>query len=406
MRTLLVLGALVGCDATVASRAQAIVGGADDPGDPAVVALVVAGGQCSGVVVAPRVVVTAAHCALPGVGRTDGIADFGPVAPSGQTARIVALWIDRGYVGDVDHDLAAVRLDRDAPATVVIGSASPGAAVRLVGYGASAAGAAATRGVRRQVAATIAVVSARHVVAGGAGATTCTGDSGGAALDPGGAVVGLVSAGDDACTAPAQLVRPDSEPQLAEVIAAWSGPCPADTVCDAACPGDPDCDPCAYQGACDPACVHVDLDCPLAGGAGATCVGAVDCESRRCEAAPEGAGLGAFCSAACQLGADCPPPLGACQGGVCVYPGATPGIAGAECHADGDCRSGLCDLAAGVCAVPCDPSGACPAGLACLPVRDGAACTRSAGCAAGGGGQGTGWIVLGLVLVRRRRLRG
>ena len=51
-------------------------------------------------------------------------------------------------------------------------------------------------------------------------------------------------------TAASFLVRPDSEPQLAEVIAAWSA-------------SSPPTDPCGFEGTCAADCPMVDLDCPL-----------------------------------------------------------------------------------------------------------------------------------------------
>jgi MYXO-CTERM domain-containing protein len=381
----------------------AIVGGTDDLGDPAVVDVTIAGGQCSGIVVAPRVVVTAAHCALPGVSlAAPGTVDFGARAPSAQTAAIVDIWIDRGYADDVDHDLAALRLDRDAPATLPIDLAiGIGDAVRLVGYGSS--GVADSRGVRRMVSAVVTDVTERHLVVGDAGHTTCIGDSGGAAIDSAGGVVGIVSAGAIGCDAPAQLARPSSEPALAEVIAAWSGPCPADGTCTAGC-ADPDCDPCGFEGTCALACPSIDLDCPVGGGPGATCTTATDCESRSCVAAPEGADRGAFCSSACEVASDCPSPLDACDGGTCVYRGGTPGIAGAACRSDDDCRAQLCDVTAGVCTVPCGAHGACPAGLSCARVRDTRACTTT-GCSTSGSAPGAGMLALGLAMWTRRRRR-
>ena len=381
---LVALIAAAGCGGSAASEPIAIVGGAASD-DARVVAVTIAGGACSGVLVAPTVVLTAAHCAVPGVGlASPGTVDDGAMVPSGTTAQIVALWVDRAYTGDVDHDLAALRLDHAlATAPAPIGAAlAVGDSVELVGYGEAGANQPATRGTRRTVTASVTAIAPRHLVAGQAGATTCVGDSGGAAF-AGAALVGLVSAGNDQCTDPAQLVRPDAEPDLAIVIAAWSGPCPADGTCDATCATpDPDCDPCAFQGTCGTTCVQVDLDCPLGGAPGAACTLATDCESRDCVPAPEGADRGSFCSQACVLASDCAAPLDACTADVCTFLGGTPGIPGAPCMADPDCRSSLCDQSAAICTTPCGDHDACPVGLACEPVRDGRACTIATGCAA------------------------
>lgn len=367
-----------------------IVGGADDAGDPAVVSITIGGGQCSGVVVAPRVVVTAAHCIAPGAGTVD---------VAGDTANVVSIWVDRYYAdstGDVDHDLAALRLDRDANVTPISIATPVLGSVRLIGFGATAPN--GPRGTRHAVATQIIEVDRRRARAGGEGATTCTGDSGGAALDDDGALVGVITAGDDSCSVASYLVRPDAEPDLAEVIAAWSGACPADGTCVTGC-NDPDCDPCAFEGTCAVACPNVDLDCPLGGLAGDTCAAAEDCESRVCA----GDALGQFCSAPCTTAADCAAPLGACVASTCAYTTQTPGIAGAACDVDTECRSQLCDLDAGICTIPCGTNDACPDTFSCEPVRDTRACTHAGGCAASGGDGGLMILVIAALAFARSK---
>jgi hypothetical protein len=375
----------------------AIIGGTVDTQSTWVVNMTIAGGQCSGVVVAPRVVVTAAHCVVPANGAPNaGTVDFG-----GTTATIVATWVDRQYGGDVAHDLAAVRLDRDAPAVSPwpIGAPLEAQLVTLIGFGATAPG--GSRDTRHAVVTQAYDLGARQFWAGSANVTTCTGDSGGAAFgaDPAsdGAtqfLVGIISAGD--CMRESQLVRPDADADLARVIAAWSGACPADGTCDALC-ADPDCDACGFNGTCNPGCDVVDLDCPLAGKAGDTCTTALDCESRECL----GDERGRFCSAECTNEDDCPLPLDACTSGTCTYKAGTPGIAGAACATDADCRSGLCDVNAAICTVPCGHGELCPTGLACEPVRDTRACTLGSGCAVGGSTPGP--LVLAIIFMIRRR---
>ncbi len=352
-----------------------IVGGSVDPGDPAVVTIAIGGGQCSGVVVAPRVVVTAAHCISPGTGT---------VELGGETANVVRTWVDRYYVGDVEHDLAALLLDRDAGITPLRIASPVEGPVTLVGFGATVAG--GTRGERHAVATQLTDVTARTARAGQAGSTTCTGDSGGAAIDGNGALVGLITAGDATCTAASYLVRPDSEPQLAEVIAAWSSTCGST------------CDPCSFEGTCATSCPEVDLDCPVGGLAGASCVDATDCESRLCT----GDARGHYCSAACAATADCDAPFSTCTAATCGYQGDPPGIAGAHCATNSECRSGLCDLDAAACTVSCGSDGSCPSGFSCLPVAEQHACTTGGGCSVAEGG-GSWLVVAALGFIARRR---
>jgi hypothetical protein len=74
---LILLALLSGCqDADRAGRSRfAVVGGELDPHDPAVVMVMTPGGLCSGTVVSPRVVLTAAHCFSAGM-ATEVV--FGP----------------------------------------------------------------------------------------------------------------------------------------------------------------------------------------------------------------------------------------------------------------------------------------------------------------------------------------
>ncbi|MFT3700592.1 MAG: trypsin-like serine protease [Kofleriaceae bacterium] len=364
------------------SLATAIVGGTDDGNDSGVLNVTINGGQCSGVAVAPYVVLTAAHCVTPGPGTVGSP----PIAQT--TANIVATWVDRYYDGsNEDHDIAALLVDKDQsayllPSYYFIAAPMLGT-VTLVGWGAQYSG--GERGVSRQgVVTTITEIDARTARAGSEMLTSCTGDSGGGAIYDGHSLVGIIVAGDDSCTAPAYLVRPDANPQLREVIADWTTPSS---------------DPCSFDGTCAPDCPQVDLDCPVTGLAGATCETIYDCESRICD----GNDLGHFCSELCETDADCDRPLDTCRANHCAYADGTPGIAGASCHADTDCRSMLCDRDAGTCTVPCGVDDSCPAGFTCQPVADTRACTTNSGCATTRGSASWIFVIVALAIGRRRR---
>jgi len=396
----------------------AIVGGSADAGDPAVAYVELAGGACSGALIAPTVVLTAAHCAAPAVGLAQpGSVSFGP-AVGGFTETIAAtqVWVARDWPGDQGADVALVRLASPAAAAPLPwhGAALPdltGRSVRVIGFGRTVAADPATAGTKRQVTLTVRAVGGADLIAGDAAANTCTGDSGGPVLaDLGGGeeIVAVVSSGDPGCAGDARFARLDVQRLLDVALAAWDGPCAQDGACAAGCAPlvDPDCDPCGFDGTCAAACPAVDLDCPLGGGPGDACTASPDCEGRLCIAAPD-APWASFCSASCLAAADCPAPLDACDAdGACVYAGGTPGVLGAPCQAAADCRSGLCDTSRGVCAEPCGPGASCPDGFACEPVADGKACTLpDRGCCSTGGAPGLALVGLTLAFVLRRRRR-
>jgi V8-like Glu-specific endopeptidase len=398
---------------------QPIVGGAADAGDPAVAYLELAGGACSGALIAPTVVLTAAHCAAPAAGLArPGTASFGAaVGAFDETIDVTQVWVARDWPGDQGADVALVRLAGPAAAAPLAWRAAPlpamtGRAVRVVGFGRTVAADPATAGTKRQVTLTVRAIDGADLIAGDAAADTCTGDSGGPVLaDVGGGeeIVAVVSSGDVGCAGDARLARLDVQRLVDVALAAWDGPCAQDGACAAGCAPlvDPDCDPCGLDGACAAGCPAVDLDCPLGAGPGDACAAAPDCEGRRCVAAPDAAGV-SFCSAACAAAADCPAPLDACDAaGACVFAGGTPGILGAPCAAAADCRSNLCDTSRGGCAEPCGAGSSCPDGFACEPVGDGKACTLpDGGCAAGGAPDlALVGLVLALGLRRRRRAR-
>lgn len=383
-----------------ATPAHAIVGGAPSD-EAAVVRVQVAGEGCSGAVLAPRVVLTAAHC-VAGVDASSVLVQVGMTAPWDAELQVDLIWRSRTFtaVGDGGGvDVALLHLTADAtvtPLTLWPGRPAAGDEVRAVGFGRTAAERADTAGVRRE--AELAVVERRGdaLRVGEATRTTCRGDSGGPLLTRGG-VVGVISAGAAGCDASALAARVDRvAPQLAEVMAAWDGPCAVDDACDEACApiSDPDCDACGYQGVCEGGCAAVDLDCPPGAALGEACVVAWACEERVCAPAPDAPSV-AYCSRTCLDDTDCVAPLGRCADGACAFDGDTPGAPGAACADDAECRAGPCDLGAGVCTAPCGADDACPAGLTCGPVGDGRACTvASAGCGGCGGAPASSSLVV------------
>ena len=422
MRLAFVVG--VACAASRAAAAPApIIGGTASTAavDASVVHLDIAGSPvgCTATAVASNVVLTAAHC-VEDLGASDVTIDVGATAPFTATIAATDIWIARGYQGGAD-DVALIRTATALPVpAIALATVAPtvGEALHIVGFGETTAGNAQTVGTRYALAATIASFDTWFVVGGVAGATTCAGDSGGpwmsaASLATTPVIVAITSSGPDLCDGPAQAQRVDDPSlRLAEVIAAWSGPCAADGVCTTTGCGaipDPDCGNCGFDGSCNPNCTVVDLDCPVGPAPGALCTTDLDCEDRDCIVAPDDATIH-FCSRACDA-ADassvCPTYMPTCSNDVCVYDGRTPGSLGTACTMASDCHSELCDAGAGICATPCTANGSCPAGYSCEPVGSSRACTiPTGGCASDSSSENqllvSTLLLLGLLALRKR----
>ncbi len=195
----------------VGSTDSAIVGGTTTTAYPAVGALVdVNGPFCTATVIAPRVLVTAAHC-VEGNSASRVAFVTGPNALSPQAfVRVSRLVAHPQYdARRIANDIAVVLLASDAPVAPIAINAQPldaswvGRTLQHVGYGASNGRTGAGSGVKRTVAMPITAVGGTQFAYGDRTRNTCFGDSGGPALlDANGslAVVGVTSFGDQTCT--------------------------------------------------------------------------------------------------------------------------------------------------------------------------------------------------------------
>lgn len=200
------------------STGSAIIGGKSDHGDSSVVALYAStsqgGALCTASVIAPTVLLTAAHCVLPS--EVGSNAKF-VVLPSNDvnkdtTEQLAVKETHYDPSFEIDqlqngHDIAVVILEQPTTLTPLpVGKKDPsslvGKSVRLVGYGLDNAATQTGAGVKRQVTATVDSVDAKLMQIGGDGKDTCNGDSGGPALatiDGKETIVGITSFGDASC---------------------------------------------------------------------------------------------------------------------------------------------------------------------------------------------------------------
>ncbi len=181
------------------SASAPILGGALDAADTSVVALLIfsANGpqddsECSGTVVSPHVILTAAHCLSPEVaGPIDHVTIFlgtdsdDPVQLADPTLNVAVAetHYDSDFsAGGTTHDIGAVVAASDLALAPIplrrdsLGDGDLGAAVHVVGYGESTGADLTSSGQRRSMDAKIFSVDDSHL---GLDDVICFGDSGG-----------------------------------------------------------------------------------------------------------------------------------------------------------------------------------------------------------------------------------
>jgi len=195
----------------VAADEQSIIGGNTDNGDPCVVAVFAArnltstdGSLCTGTVIGPHTVLTAAHClAAQPLGTIQVISIL-----SGTTATLPGI-VASSFMFDPSwnpndlfsgHDIGVVHTTNTLPFPVCgRGAVNTSLLVRLVGYG-SNTHADTGAGTKRQVTTNIVDFDDLLILDGNSNQQTCHGDSGGPAfqtINGQEVVVGVTSFGSD-----------------------------------------------------------------------------------------------------------------------------------------------------------------------------------------------------------------
>jgi V8-like Glu-specific endopeptidase len=285
---LVVCGFLIGCDegpdlpVETETAYRPIIGGTPDSGHPAVGAVVMNYFLCTGTLVSPRIVVTAAHCILPG----DPPKQFGLGPKTGSVTEIlnVSQAIAHPQYGQSNvegwtvniNDIAVLVLATSAQAAPMkFRTASlnglQGSAITFVGFGVTQPGNSATTGTKMKVASTIGQIATQgffNFTSPSNPKNTCTGDSGGPAIYNNGGteeLIGVVSGGDVGCVENGFNTRVDIHSDWILGLIQQYDPQGTTPVCgngacetgesSANCPGDcggsDSCQGIIYQGCCE-----------------------------------------------------------------------------------------------------------------------------------------------------------
>jgi hypothetical protein len=298
---------------------------------------------CSGVLVAPRLVLSAGHClSRPG---PISLVLGGQDTPEGAAPAVIARRAHPRFGGDdSDNDAGVLFLSRTAAVSPAVMGGEPPAAgseVFIVGFG--RADAPGSAGTRRSGKAIVKSVTENVLELEAGPARPCYGDSGGAVFQRGPSgdrvLVGVLMEGDESCESTSLALRLDRQvdgfirPML------------------------------RYASAAE-------------GRGGDPCLTGDQCASGMCQA-PSGAQWLGYCSGSCAGTASCESPL-TCdrQSATCARKTDLHAVTGEPCSQDLACATGYCRLEgtdSGMCTTSCFPGDEpCPGGLKCAASQPGA----------------------------------
>jgi secreted trypsin-like serine protease len=207
-----------------------IIGGAVDAQDRAVGMMQAwtgsTGASCTSTLIAPNVVLTAAHCVEDRTDETKAYVSFEttPVqdvtAPEWRAVKSISvhpLW-GSSYI-NFGHDCAILVLEKPvdgiAPKAInteALSASAKGENVRVIGYGVTAGQAQTGDGTRREIDTTLVDMVDGVIEVGQTGKTSCQGDSGGptfATINGVEKQIGITSYGEEGCTNQGSMTRVD-----------------------------------------------------------------------------------------------------------------------------------------------------------------------------------------------------
>ncbi len=415
----------------IGTQSEPLIFGEIDMGHPSAVALGRGNNAfCTGTLVSPSVILTAAHCVDMLVGDPQVTIFFGTDIEGGGirigVKDVVAhpMWTGNLSGGrDVGmllmdkrmEDIAAVPLSNFDMSELV------GTEIVRVGFGIYDAATRAQDGKKRAGTTTVTSVpsGADTFIAGDANLITCSGDSGGPAyltVEGTTYLAGVHSFGLEGCTSP---YNGDTRVELyaESFIQPWiqenDPSCGNDLFCaPVGCENDPDCEPCGPDGTCTAGCALPDVDCQDRN-LGDLCRADSQCTTDNCVVWREESKT-SFCTESCDpSNSTCPSGM-SCQninpkGNICYFDKDPAGVLGSSCEVNYDCGSSLCEN--GSCVYACDLSKGlpCPDEFECSDEGAGYVCHKlpsdSGGCSISNRSSAASYLVLGLfvLLLRRRR---
>lgn len=394
---------------TVADSEQALIGGEVDYGDEAVVFINTAGILCTGTLISPSVVATAAHCVDQVSSDPNATVYFGSDGfGDGLRVGVTKTWVHPNWTGSAgSFDVGVLlMLTSQNPDLAIPLNTSPltehiGEPIRRVGFGIHESGSDEVDGLKRQGTTVLHTVPAGtdYFFAGDDDLVTCNGDSGGPAfltIDGVEYLAGIHSFGFGCIPPDNGDTRVDLywESFLLPWVQANDPTCGEDGVCARiGCTDDPDCEPCGPDGTCEADCSLPDPDCATSE-LGEICQANTQCVSGLCVSWSADR-QSKFCTRECDpADDDCPSGM-SCQnvssyGNICYYDDDPPGVLGDDCEVATDCGSYICEQ--GACVTQCDVGASifCPDGFECTSADSTSYYCHALETGGGGGCSATG----------------